>query len=99
MMEAFTAARKNKLDISVSIAMGSSVQIALFVTPLLVMLSYFIAPEIMDLDFKWGAYIYVAVWNIDSSFNIKPGKVHLAPWRIAYRCLCYLWYYFIFCIN
>jgi Ca2+:H+ antiporter len=42
MMAAFTAARKNKLDISVSIAMGSSAQIALFVTPLMVLLSYFI---------------------------------------------------------
>jgi len=37
-------ARKKKMDLSVGIALGSSSQIALFVAPLLVLLSYFIAP-------------------------------------------------------
>ncbi len=38
MMAAFTAARKNRLDMSVGIALGSSAQIALFVAPVLVLL-------------------------------------------------------------
>ena len=45
MTAAFSAARKNRLDLSVGIAMGSSSQIALFVAPVLVILSYFIAPR------------------------------------------------------
>ncbi len=44
-------ALKNKMDLSVNIAVGSSIQIALFVAPLLVFASYFIGPEPMDLRF------------------------------------------------
>jgi Ca2+:H+ antiporter len=36
---------KNRMDLSVSIAIGSSIQIALFVAPVLVLASYFIAPS------------------------------------------------------
>ncbi len=43
--------RKNKMDLSVGIAMGSSIQIALFVTPVLVLASYFVAPEPLTLSF------------------------------------------------
>lgn len=42
---------KNKADLSVGIALGSSIQIALFVAPLLVFASYFIAPEPLELSF------------------------------------------------
>jgi len=44
-------ALKNKMDISVNIAVGSSIQIAMFVAPLLVFLSYAIGPTPMDLHF------------------------------------------------
>src|SRR5262245_57709703 len=40
MATAFSAAQKNRLDLSISIALGSSVQIALFVAPVLVLLSF-----------------------------------------------------------
>ncbi|MBB6095155.1 Ca2+:H+ antiporter [Povalibacter uvarum] len=43
---------KNKVDLSVGIALGSSIQIALFVAPLLVFASYFIAPEPLELSFS-----------------------------------------------
>ncbi len=42
---------KNKMDLAVNIAIGSSMQIALFVAPLLVFLSYFVGPAPMDLVF------------------------------------------------
>ena len=42
---------KNKPDLSVGIALGSSIQIALFVAPMLVFASYFIAPEPLELSF------------------------------------------------
>jgi Ca2+:H+ antiporter len=42
---------KNKVDLSIGIAMGSSIQIALFIAPVLVFASYFIAPEPLELSF------------------------------------------------
>ncbi len=46
---AVIVARKNKMDLSVNIAIGSSAQIALFVAPLLVLCSFFIGPGPMPL--------------------------------------------------
>ena len=54
MATAFSGARKNRLDLSVGIALGSASQIALFVAPVLVLLSYFIGPAPMDLQFWPG---------------------------------------------
>src|SRR5437870_9917162 len=51
---AFSAARKDRLDMSVSIALGSASQIALFVAPALVLLSYVVGPSPMTLQF-WPA--------------------------------------------
>jgi len=48
---ALTMAAQNRMDAAAAIAIGSSQQIALFVAPLLVFLSYFIAPHPMDLLF------------------------------------------------
>jgi Ca2+:H+ antiporter len=48
---AIAMARKNKLDLTVGIAMGSSIQIALFVAPALVLASGFIAPQPLELSF------------------------------------------------
>ena len=48
---AILVARQNRMDLSLGIAIGSSIQIALFVAPLLILLSYFIAPRPMDLVF------------------------------------------------
>src|SRR5467141_200030 len=45
MVSAFSAARKNKLDLSVGIALGSADQIALFVARVLVLFSYAIGPS------------------------------------------------------
>jgi Ca2+/H+ antiporter len=44
MLSALSGARKNRLDLSVGIALGSASQIALFVAPVLVLLSYVIGP-------------------------------------------------------
>jgi Ca2+:H+ antiporter len=48
---AIAMARKNKMDLSVGIALGSCIQIALFVAPALVLASYFIAPKPLELAF------------------------------------------------
>jgi Ca2+:H+ antiporter len=44
-------AYKNKMDIAINIAVGSSIQIALFVAPVMVFLSYLVGPQPMDLIF------------------------------------------------
>ncbi|MEO8595968.1 MAG: calcium/proton exchanger [Candidatus Solibacter sp.] len=44
-------ALKNRMELSISIAIGSSLQIALLVAPLLVLISHFIGPRPMDLMF------------------------------------------------
>lgn len=46
------AAMKNKMDLSLGISIGSSIQIALFVAPVLVILSHFIGPHPMNLVFS-----------------------------------------------
>jgi Ca2+:H+ antiporter len=53
-------AMKNKMDLSLGIAVGSSLQIALFVAPLLVFVSYFIGKP-MDLEFTIPEVVAVIV--------------------------------------
>jgi Ca2+:H+ antiporter len=49
---AVAMATKNKMDLSIGIALGSSIQIALFVAPVLVFASYLIAPAPLELSFN-----------------------------------------------
>jgi Ca2+:H+ antiporter len=49
---AVLAALKNKMDLSVNIAIGSSAQVALFVAPVLVLASFFIGPNPLALVFN-----------------------------------------------
>jgi Ca2+:H+ antiporter len=57
---AVTVAMKNKMDLSVSVALGSSLQIALFVAPVLVLAGYIMGKP-MDLDFNPFELVAVAV--------------------------------------
>jgi Ca2+:H+ antiporter len=56
---AVTAAWRNRMDLSLSIAIGSSVQVALFVAPLLVLASLAVGPAPMDLAFGGGMVLTV----------------------------------------
>ncbi len=56
---AILMAMKNRISLSLGIALGSSIQIAVFVAPLLVLLSYAIAAHPMDLVFSRGEVIVV----------------------------------------
>jgi Ca2+:H+ antiporter len=49
---AVLVARKDKMDLAVNIAIGSSAQIALFVAPVLVLVSFFLGPHPMPLVFN-----------------------------------------------
>ncbi len=74
MTVAFSAARKNRLDLSVSIALGSASQIALFVAPVLVLLSYVIGPQPMDLQFWPGAVTMVMISAVTAAFITNGGR-------------------------
>ena len=60
---AVTVAVKNKMDLSLGVAIGSSVQIALFVTPILVFASYLLGTP-MNLEFTLAeiAAVLLSVW-------------------------------------
>lgn len=58
---AIFAAMKGRMDLSLAIAIGSSVQIALFVAPVLVLASLFLGPVPMDLAFPAGLVLVVLV--------------------------------------
>ena len=60
---AIAMGRKNRMDISVGIALGSSMQIALFVAPFLVLVSHVIAPAPFALSFSRGEIgsLFIAV--------------------------------------
>ena len=49
---AVLVAMKNKMDLAVNIAIGSSAQVALFVAPVLVLASFFIGPHPLALVFN-----------------------------------------------
>lgn len=57
---AVTVAMKNKMDLSVSVALGSSLQIALFVAPVLVLVGWILGKP-MDLNFNPFELVAVAV--------------------------------------
>jgi len=85
---AVTVAMKNKMDLSVSVAMGSSMQIALFVAPVLVIAGTLIGQP-MDLDFNPFELVAVAVSVLiansissDGQSNWLEGSLLLATYMV-----------------
>lgn len=74
MASAFAGARKNRLDLSVGIALGSASQIALFVAPVLVLLSHLIGPAPMDLQFWPGAVVMMLIAAMTASLVTISGR-------------------------
>jgi Ca2+:H+ antiporter len=68
--------RKNRMDLAMGIAIGSSVQIALFVAPLLVLLSLFAAPQPFILSFSRGELTLVFMSILIATFVSSGGKTH-----------------------
>ena len=74
MASSFSGARKNRLDLSVGIALGSASQIALFVAPVLVLASYCIGPTPMDLQFWPGAVVMILIATLTASLVTNSGR-------------------------
>ena len=66
MPTAFSGARKNHLDLSVGIA--------LFVAPVLVLLSYLIGPAPMDLRLWPGAVLMIFIATLTASLVTNSGR-------------------------
>jgi Ca2+:H+ antiporter len=86
---AILMAARNKMDAAITIAVGSSIQVALFVAPVLVFLSYLIAPAPMDLRFTTLEVVAVgiSVWIMsivaqDGESNWMEGVQLLAVYAI-----------------
>jgi Ca2+:H+ antiporter len=85
---AVTVAMKNKMDLSVSVVMGSSLQIAFFVAPVLVIAGWFMGQP-MDLDFNPFELVAVVVAVLivnsisnDGRSNWLEGTLLLATYTI-----------------
>ena len=71
---AVAMARKNKLDLTVGIAMGSSIQIALFVAPVLVLASGVIAPQPLELSFSRAELATLFLGVLVGAFVASDGR-------------------------
>lgn len=85
---AVTVAMKNKMDLSVSVAVGSSLQIALFVAPVLVLAGWLMGKP-MDLDFNPFELVAVTVSVLiansissDGNSNWLEGTLLLAAYVV-----------------
>ena len=74
MGSAFSGARKNRLDLSVGIALGSAAQIALFVAPVLVLFSYVMGPTPMNLQFWPGAVVMMLIASLTAVLVTNSGR-------------------------
>lgn len=86
---AVTVAMKNKMDLSVSVAVGSSMQIALFVAPVLVIAGWIIGQP-MDLNFNPFELVAVTVAvfiansiSSDGESNWLEGSLLLATYAVV----------------
>ena len=84
MLAAFAAAAKNRLDLSIGIAFGSAAQIAMFVAPVLVVLSHFFGPEPMGLDFRVGVVVLIFLSVLTSSLVAQGGR---SAWYVGVQLL------------
>lgn len=93
MASAFSGARKNRLDLSVGIALGSASQIALFVAPVLVLLSYVLGPAPMDLHFWPGAVVMIFIATMTAALLTNSGR---SAWFVG---VLFLMVYLIFAMT
>lgn len=73
---AILVARKNRMDLALGIAIGSSIQIALFVAPVLVFASYWLGPAPMDLVFSPAEVIAIVIAVAITSQVASDGESH-----------------------
>jgi Ca2+:H+ antiporter len=93
-LTAVSAAMKNKLDLAMGVALGSSMQIALFVTPFTVLVGWVIS-EPMTLEFSLfeTVVLFVSVFVVNST--LVDGESHWLEGVMllaAYLMICISFY-------
>ena len=73
---AVVLAADDKMDAAIGIAVGSSTQIALFVAPALIFLSYLIAPQPMDLLFTTFELVAIGLAVLSIAFIAHDGETN-----------------------
>lgn len=71
---AVLVARKDKMDLAVNIAIGSSAQVALFVAPFLVIASYFVGPYPLALVFNGFELGAIVIAILIANYVIQDGE-------------------------
>jgi len=71
---ALSSARKNRLDLSIGIALGGASQVTLFVAPTLVILSYVIGPSPMTLHFWPSAVAMILIATTTALLVTNSGR-------------------------
>ncbi len=94
---AIMVAMKNRMDLSLGIALGSSIQVAVFVAPMLVLASYFVGPKPMNLVFTEAEVVAVGLSVLiaaqitnDGESNWMEGVLLLAVYAILGAVFYYL---------
>lgn len=73
---AVTAAIKNKINLAVSIAIGSSIQVSLFLIPLLIIIGWGIGSQEITLAFDTFQVIVFFIAVLLVNYSISDGKSH-----------------------
>lgn len=95
-LSAIVAGRKNKMDLSIGIALGSSIQIALFVAPVLVLLSWLIAPEPLRLAFhraELGALLFTVLIGTIVSGDGRANWYKGVQLIVVYTAIALMFYF------
>ena len=82
---AVTVAAKNKMDLALGVALGSSIQIALFVTPLVVLLGWILSKD-MSLYFSLFETVTVFVSTFVLNFLVLDGRSNYLEGALLMMC-------------
>ncbi|KAG5987672.1 hypothetical protein E4U43_004979 [Claviceps pusilla] len=82
---AVTVAIKDKMDLAIGVAVGSSMQVALFLIPLLVIIGWAMGNENMDLSFDMFQVAVMFVAVLLTNYLIGDGKSH---WLEGFLLIC-----------
>lgn len=75
-LAAISMAQRNKLDLTMGIAAGSSIQIALFVAPVIMLASYFVSPQPFDLVMGNAAVAMLLLTVLIFSMIVPDGEAN-----------------------
>jgi len=95
-LSAITMATKNKMDLTLSIAFGSCIQISLLLAPIAVLASYFIGPRPLNLSFRgveMGVLFLSVIMGIMVASDGKSNWYKGVQLIIIYLIIAFMFYF------